>query len=60
VKVSIPIGVKLSTKLCPMKKEEEEEMSRVIYAIIVGSLMYAMVYTRTCIPHVVGVLSKFM
>ena len=35
-------------------------MSRVPYASVVGSLMYAMVYTRPDIAHAMGVLSRFM
>ena len=35
-------------------------MSRVPYASVVGSLMYAMVYTRLDIAHAVGVLSMYM
>eukprot|EP00253_Pinus_taeda_P011958 PITA_11958 len=45
---------------CPKTQEEEEDMSHVPYASAIGSLMYAMVYTRPDIAHVVGVLSKFM
>ena len=60
VKIHIPVGVKLSTKQCPKTQEEEEDMSRVPYASVVGSLMYAMVYTRPDIAHAVGVLSRFM
>eukprot|EP00253_Pinus_taeda_P005084 PITA_05084 len=60
VKVPIPVGVKLSIEQCPKTQEEEEDMSRVPYASVVGSLMYAMVYTRPDIVHVVGVLSRFM
>jgi len=60
VKVPIPVGVRLSTEECPKTQEEEEDMSRVPYASVVGSLMYAMVYTRLYIAHVVGVLSRFM
>eukprot|EP00253_Pinus_taeda_P010664 PITA_10664 len=47
-------------ELCPKTQEEEEDMSRVPYASAVGSLMYAMVYTRRDIAHAVGVLSRFM
>jgi hypothetical protein len=43
-KVPIPIGLKLSANQCPKTQEEEEDMSRVPYAIAVGSLMYAMVF----------------
>ena len=60
VKVPIPVGVRLSTEQCPKTQEEEEDMSRVPYASVVGSLMYAMVYTRPDIAHAVGVLRKFM
>jgi len=60
VKVPILIGVRLSTEQCPKTQEEEEDMSHVPYVSAVGSLMYAMVYTRRDIAHAVGVLSKFM
>ena len=60
MKVPIPVGLRLSTEQCPKTQEEEEDMSRVPYASAVGSLMYAMVYTRLDIAHVVGVLSRFM
>jgi hypothetical protein len=60
VKVPIPIGVKLFVDQCPKTHEEEEDMSRVPYASAVGSLMYEMVYTRSDIAHVVGVLSRYM
>ena len=60
VNVLIPVGVKLSVEQCPKTQEEEEDMSHVPYASAVGSLMYAMVYTRPDIAHSVGVLSRFM
>jgi hypothetical protein len=60
VKVPILIGVNLSADQCPKTQEEEEDMSHVLYASAVGSLMYAMVYTRPDIAHAVGVLSRYM
>eukprot|EP00253_Pinus_taeda_P026448 PITA_26448 len=60
VKVPILVGVRLSAEQCPKTQEEEEDMSRVPYASAVGSLVYAMVYTRPNIAHAVGVLSRFM
>eukprot|EP00253_Pinus_taeda_P026812 PITA_26812 len=60
VKVPIPVGVKLSTEQCPKTQEEEEDMSCVPYESVVGSLMYAIVYTRPEIAHAVGLLSRFM
>jgi tagatose-1,6-bisphosphate aldolase len=53
VKVPIPIGVNLSVDQCPKTHEEEEDMSHVPYASAVGSFMYAMVFTRPYIAHVV-------
>ena len=35
-------------------------MSKVPYALAIGSLMYAMVCIRPDIAHVVGIVSKFM
>ena len=60
MKVPILIGVRLSIERCPKTQEEEEDMSSVPYASAVGSLMYAMVYTRPDIAHAMGVLSRFM
>ena len=60
VKVPIPICVKLYAYQCPKTQEEEEDMSHVPYASIVGSLMYAMVCTRLDIAHAMGVLSRYM
>jgi hypothetical protein len=60
VKVPILIGVKLSIDQCAKTQEEEEDISHVPYASAVGSLMYAMVFTKPYIAHVVGVLSRYM
>ena len=60
VNVLIPVGTKMSVEQCPKTQEEEEDMSRVPYASVVDSLMYAMVCTRPNIAHAVGVLSRFM
>jgi hypothetical protein len=51
---------KLSSSLCPSTKEENEHMSRILYANAIGSLMYAMVSTRKNISHAVGVVSRYM
>ena len=60
MKVPIPLGVKLFAEQCPKTQEEEEDMSRVPYASVIGSLMYVMVYNRPDIAHAVGVLSRFI
>ena len=44
----------------PKTDQEKAYMSEVPYASAIGSLMYAMVYTRPDIAHVVGVVSKYM
>eukprot|EP00253_Pinus_taeda_P035204 PITA_35204 len=45
---------------CSKTQEEEEDMSCVPYASVVGSLIYAMVCTRPDIAHAMGLLSRFM
>ncbi|KAE8674537.1 hypothetical protein F3Y22_tig00111745pilonHSYRG00059 [Hibiscus syriacus] len=44
----------------PSSEEERMEMSRVPYASVVGSLMFAMICTRPDIAQVVGVVSRYM
>ena len=51
---------KLTKEMCPKTQEEIEYMSRVPYSSTVGSLMYAMVFTRPYIPHAVGVVRRYM
>jgi len=60
--VSIPLAshFKLSKEGCPKTQEEMTCMSKVPFALAVGSLMYAMVCTRPDIAHVVGVVSRYM
>jgi hypothetical protein len=45
VKVSIPVGAILTVEECPRTQEEIKGMTHIPYASVVGSLMYAMVYT---------------
>ena len=60
--VSTPLGshFKLSKEQSPKTEEERDHMSKVPYASIIGSLMYAMVCTRPDIAHAVRVVSRFM
>ena len=51
---------KLSSKHSPSTDKENEDMRRVSYASVVGSLMYAMVCTRLDIAYAVGVVSRFL
>ena len=51
---------KLSKDQCPKSKNEKVEMSKVPYASVGGSLMYAMVCTRSDIVYAVRVISRYM
>ena len=52
--------LKLSSKQCPTSEKDMKEMSKVPYTSAIGSLMYAMVCTRSDISHTVGVVSRFL
>jgi hypothetical protein len=45
VKVPIPVGERLTVEQFPKTHEEIKDMEHVPYASVVGSLMYAMVFT---------------
>lgn len=53
-------GMKLFVNYCPKYPTEIDDMTKVPYASVVGSLMYAMVCMILDIFQVVGVLSHFM
>ena len=59
VSTPLPGHLKLTKEMCLKAQEEEDKMSKVPYASVVGSLMYAMVYTRLDIAHIVGVVSRY-
>jgi ATP-binding cassette subfamily B (MDR/TAP) protein 1 len=39
-------GIHLSKTQCPSTTDERERMSRILYALSIGSIMYAMICTR--------------
>ena len=51
---------KLSSVHCPTSEKEKQDMKRVPYALVVGSLIYTMVCIRPHIAYVVGVVSRFL
>mgnify|MGYP006950791592 CR=1 FL=1 len=54
------MNCKLNSGPCPETEKDKVEMRTVPYASAVGSLMYAMVYTRSSIAFVVGTISGYM
>ena len=51
---------KLSTKQSPTSKKEKAEMNNVPYSSTIGSLMYAMICTKSDIAYAVSVVSRFL
>lgn len=43
-----------------MKTEENDFMTKVLYALTIESLMYAIIYIISDIDHAVGVVSRYM
>lgn len=60
VSTPLPSHLKLTKAMFPKTQEEKDKMFKVPYASAIGSLMYAMVCTRSDIAHVVGVVSRYM
>jgi len=60
VSTPLPGHLKLTKEMCPKTQEEEDNMSKVPYALVVGSLIYAMVFTRLDIAHAVRVVRRYM
>ena len=52
-------GIHLFKKMCPNTSEEIECISKIPYASIIGSLMYAMLCTQSDITHAVSVTSRY-
>ena len=57
---TLPVNIKLFGRQCPKTKTEKVEMMKVPYALVVESLMYAMVCTKLGIEYVVGVVNRFI
>ena len=46
--------------MCPSNEAERKKISQVPYASVVGSLMFAMICTRSNIAQVVGAVNRYM
>ena len=60
ISTPLPVNFKLFSSMCPNNKAERKEMSRVPYAFIVGSLIFALICTRPDIAQAVGAVSRYM
>jgi len=60
--VSTPLApyFKLKTTMSPITVKEREYMTHVSYASAIGSLMYAMVYTRSDLSQAISIVSRYM
>lgn len=56
----VELGAKLSSVDFPKNDKEKEPMQHIPYQQAIGSLMWAMVYTRPDLAYVVGQVAKFM
>ena len=52
-------GEKLSNNLCLKTPKQKERIEKVLYASVVGSLMYAMLCTRPYISYAIGMVSRY-
>ena len=57
--VPIQKGDKFNAMQCPKNELEREQMRNILYAYVVGSLMYAQTCTRPDISFVVGMLGRY-
>ena len=57
----LPIGqeISLSKSDCPTTLQEREHMSRILYALTVGSIMYAMTTIRSNVSYSLGIVSRY-
>nr|GEU89303.1 hypothetical protein [Tanacetum cinerariifolium] len=51
-------GIKISKDLCPVTNEEPDKMSRVPYALAIGSIMYVMPCTRPNVSFALSTVSR--
>ncbi|GKE87815.1 retrotransposon protein, putative, ty1-copia subclass [Tanacetum coccineum] len=56
--LSLHRGIKISKDLCPKTNEELDIMSQVLYALVVGSIMYAITCTRPDISLALSMVSQ--
>jgi len=60
VTASLATHFKLSAKPCPTSTEEIDKIYHVPYSSVVGSLMYAMVYTKLDLAYTITMESRYI
>ena len=48
-----------SKKICPKTLEERKRMNKIPYVLAMGSIMYAMLCTRSDVAYALGIASRF-
>ncbi|KAK8672863.1 hypothetical protein V6N13_111220 [Hibiscus sabdariffa] len=51
--------ISLSKEMCPSTPQERERMSQIPYASDIGSIMYAMIYTRPDLSYALSMTSRY-
>ena len=59
VRSTRPMNYRLNSSQCFKSRKDKVDMEKVSYALVVGSLMYAMVCTRPDIAFVVGLVNRY-
>ena len=52
-------GISISKTHCPTKQDERDRMSKIPYASAIGSIMYAMLCTRSDVSYVLSMTRKY-
>jgi ATP-binding cassette subfamily B (MDR/TAP) protein 1 len=60
VSTSLALHFKLNASMSPRIEDECKYMAQILYANVVGALIYAMVYTRLDISYAVNMVSRYI
>ena len=52
-------GISLNKNQCPMTQDERDHMSKIPYASAIGSIMYAMLCTRSDVSYALSITSRY-
>ena len=52
-------GISLSKNISPKAPKERANMDKIPYALVIGSIMYVMLYTRPDIVHALSAMSWY-